>query len=115
VRRAITRYNLTMHKCAICEIEKKECEHFGRLPKDKYGLRFTAFSIFLCIELAISQEAVMHIFNNVFKFRLASGQLAAVKRKASLFYEATCEKLFEKMCNGRLLHVGLHPVPKTPS
>jgi len=47
----------------------------------------------------------MHIFNNVFRFRLASGQLAAVKRKASLFYEATYEKLFEKMCDGRLLHV----------
>ena len=47
----------------------------------------------------------MHLFNTVFKFRLASGQLAAVKRKASLFYEATYEKLFEKMCEGRLLHV----------
>ena len=62
-------------------------------------------ALFLFIELAISQEAVKHIFNAVFKFRLASGQLAPVKRKASLFYEATYNKLFDKMCNGRLLHV----------
>ena len=105
MRRAITRYNLIMHKCAICGIEKEECQRFERLPKDKYGPSFTAFSIFLFIELAIPQEAVMHIFNNVFKFRLASGQLAAVKKKASLFYRATYEKLFKKMCDGRLLHV----------
>jgi predicted RecB family nuclease len=105
VRRAITRYNLIMHKCAMCEIEKEEGKYVEGLPKDKYGPSFTAFSIFLFIELAISQEAVMHIFNTVFKFRLASGQLAPVKRKASLFYNATYEKLFEKMCNGRLLHV----------
>jgi Transposase IS66 family/RNase_H superfamily len=105
VRRAITQYNLIMHKCAICDIEKEEGKYVERMPKDKYGPTFTAFSIFLFIELAISQEAVMHIFNTVFKFRLASGQLAPVKRKASLFYNATYEKLFEKMCNGRLLHV----------
>jgi hypothetical protein len=59
VRRAITQYSLIMHKCAICEIEKKECEQLEGLPKDKYGPSFTAFSIFLFIELAIPQEAVM--------------------------------------------------------
>jgi hypothetical protein len=105
VKRAITRYKLITHKCAICEIEERESEFVERLPKDKYGPNFTAFALFLFIELAISQEAVKHIFNAVFKFRLASGQLAPVKRKASLFYEATYNKLFEKLCNGRLLHV----------
>jgi hypothetical protein len=88
VRRSIKLYNLILYKCAICEIDKKKREHLEKLPKDKYGPSFTAFAIFLFIELAIPQIGVMHIFNNVFKFCLVDGYLAAVKRKASLFYEA---------------------------
>src|SRR5262249_45728622 len=33
VRRAITLYNLIMHKCAACGIEMEECQRLERLPK----------------------------------------------------------------------------------
>ena len=102
VSRSVTKNKLIQYSCDACGSDRTQ--QLYQLPRDKYGTGFTALSIFLIIELAISQEGAMHIFNTLFGFRLASGQLANVKRKATVFYEAAYQELFEKIRCGNLVH-----------
>ncbi len=105
IKQWITHYKFDRYRCNECGATFHSQER--PWTRSKYGSELVAYSIYLNIELRMSQETVDRSLNRLFGFHPAVGRIARTngfKQKAAQIYQETYNLLIESLCSGQLLH-----------
>ncbi|MEQ1850918.1 MAG: TM0106 family RecB-like putative nuclease [Chthoniobacteraceae bacterium] len=102
IRRWVVRYHFGTYWCRACH----RC--FGRpiefWQDGKYGRNLFAFVLFQVIELCMSQQAVGHSINRLFRLGLNQCVISNFKFRGARLYNETRQRILAQMLKGNLIH-----------